>query len=92
MLSWCLMTPLDELDVANLKWEQDEDGLTATGLLTYEIDLGMELAVFQGEKCLAIRECKHELHAIFIAEAFEREAKRNKLRGENWRGRKDALV
>jgi hypothetical protein len=86
------MIPLSELNIANLKWRQDEDGLAADGLLSYEIDLDMELAVFQGEKCLAIREANGELHAIFLAEAFEREAKRNKLREENWRGRKDALI
>lgn len=78
---------------ANLEWEIDDDGDDcAQGLLEYIIDVDNELAVFHDGKCVAIRPCVDMDHAEAIAEAFEREAIRNAERGDNWRGKKGALI
>src|SRR5258705_14019955 len=77
---------------ADLTWGEDDTCVFAKGTLEYEIDPANELAVFQGPKCMAIRQGKDLDHAIFIAEAFEREALRNQRNGETWMGKKGALL
>lgn len=73
---------------AELDWDIDDGDYISHGTdYDYIIDLDNELAVFNGSKCIAVRECVDEEHAQFIAEAFEIERKRDLLRGETWRGK-----
>jgi hypothetical protein len=61
---------------AELDWSLDDDGTQfANGEhLGFEIDLDNELAVFEDDKCVAIRKAVDIDHAEYLANAFERTA------------------
>jgi hypothetical protein len=73
-------------------WREDEDGWSADGTLSFDITTNFELAVFQGQECKEIRDCRNEDHAKFMAAAFERTAIRNQRDGQNWRCVEGALL
>ena len=84
------MSRLALAGIHNIVWKEDADDGTvwAEGLQHYEIDAKNELAIFQGEKCVAIRGCVSLEHAVEIAEASERVCRKNIARGDSWRGYK----
>lgn len=72
------MTRLAEARIINIVWQEDDDGIvTLDGLQYYEIDFNNELAVFQGDKCVAVHICNSLDHAVAIAEAGEHVCRRN---------------
>jgi hypothetical protein len=70
-----------------LNWQEDDELVFADGLQSYEIDREDELAVFQAEKCVAVRNCKDLDHALAIAQAFDNVCERNLELGSTWHGK-----
>jgi hypothetical protein len=75
---------------ADLEWAVCDDGDMMelnSEFYMYWIKPDNTLLVYKGDKEIAERNCKDLAHAEAIAEAFERGAKRSKLRGCTWHGK-----
>lgn len=82
------MTRLAEAGVVTLVWTEDADGIAAEGHQSYEIDADNEIAVFQGQKCVEIKQAVDLPHAISMVLASEAVCSRNIRDGADFRGRK----
>lgn len=80
--------PMEIID-ADLDWSIDDDGEDYSFGVAYDyiIDADNELAVFNGDKCIIIRQCVDLAHAESLAEAMERVCIRDRARGETWMGK-----
>lgn len=83
------MGRLADAGILSLVWKEEEDGtIYADALQYYEIDSDNELAIFQGDKCVAIRPCPSLDHAVSTAAASESVCRANIRMGETYNGKK----
>jgi len=83
------MSKLAEHGLVDLKWSEDEDGnIFAEGLQEYEIDTNLEVAIFQGEKCVRVIQAEDMCHAAGIVAAQESVCRWHLKMGATWRGHK----
>ena len=81
---------LDELGIVNLVWSEDDDGVYADGLQSYEIEINgdgsCELAVFHDDKCYKVIQCVDLTHAASVVYSGEAVCRWNIKNGKTGNG------